>query len=918
MTVFMRRRVLASSALALALALVATPARAMRGASDALVAPGEAALRIAPSVAYRAPSPAKQMAWSRLITTTGDVRWRALWDEDTGAPLRVFGGFDRAPGSVASSAVAEAHARAFLAAHLDLIAAGSSIDDFALVADDLTSAMRTVAFEQRVEVAGVGAVRVPGAIVSFRYKNDRMFVFASEATHASALDAPKIKANAAAIAARAWVAKDHRFATTRGGPELVAHRMIHRGREEIRLAYRVEVVTKSPRGAFEVFVDARTGKPISRASLLRFASEAVAIDAPVRGPDGARMNYPAVLETVDIGATAAATDASGEVSWTDPSATTLTTIAAGQFAEVDNQDGPAASSSFPLADGGQALWSLAADEFGDAQLSAYVHVNRVREHALTIAPDMAFLTSVIVAKPNEDDPQGCNAFWDGSDLNFYRQNSMCNNTARIADVVYHEFGHGFHQHAAIPGVVAMIDPALGEGTADYMAVSLTGDPNVAPGFYLGQPNVPLRSVDTGRRWPDDISSDPHETGLIWVGSLWDLRTYLQEDLDADTGAAIANQLYFGAIQRASDIPSTYVEVLAADDDDGDLGNGTPHFCEIERAFSAHGLADGLDATGLTIAHRPLDIVVAEASSPITVTVERPHPECKHEVAIDNIVATVTRGEEQPIDIDLRPDGKRFLGELPPATSGSVFGYHLTAKAGTTSIARPDNRADPDYYVFAGETEKLFCTGFENGADGFTFDDGGFGTGTFAIGAPGGKGGDPDQAYDGKNVLGTTLGGSGLYLADRKAFAHGPVVDLKGARQVHLQMRRWLTVEDGFYDHATISVNGTMLWQNLGTNESDGTLDLLDKEWRFFDLDISSVVGESAQVTLGLDADPVQNFGGWNVDELCIVAVKDAPPEATGASTGAGGGCGCETSGKKESSGGALIALAMLALARRRK
>ncbi len=174
----------------------------MRGGDGALVGPGEVALRVEPSVAYRAASPARAAAWSRLLTDTGDARWHALWDEDTGAPLRVYGGFDRAPGAIASASVAEAHARAFLARHLDLIAPSVSADAFVLVADDLHGGMRTLGFAQQARVAGAGFVRVVGAQVSFRYKNDRLFVLASEAAPASTWDAPCIKPAAAAIAAQ--------------------------------------------------------------------------------------------------------------------------------------------------------------------------------------------------------------------------------------------------------------------------------------------------------------------------------------------------------------------------------------------------------------------------------------------------------------------------------------------------------------------------------------------------------------------------------------------------------------------------------------------------------------------------------------------------------------------------------------------
>ncbi|HVY49909.1 MAG TPA: hypothetical protein VHB21_28635, partial [Minicystis sp.] len=684
-----------------------------------------------------------------------------------------------------------------------------------------------------------------------------------------------------------------------GAPELVVDRIVGaRGGERLRLAYRVPVAVAGPRDEYDVVVDAAAARPIARRSRLRFAAEEVVFDAPIRGPAGDRMSYPAPLEAVQVDGADATTDASGVVSWSAP-ATTLTTFASGTDVEVVNQGGAPASGAFALSDGGQALWSLASDEFGDAQLTSFVHASRVQARSRGIAPDMTWLDGPLPVKPNEDDPVGCNAYWDGTGLNFYRQNASCNNTARIADVIYHEFGHGFHQHAVIPGAGAL-DQALGEGTGDYMAVTTTGDPNLAPGFFLASPTAPLRVIDSGRRWPDDISQDPHETGLIWAGAMWDARSYLSDELGPEAGVALADELYYQAIRRAPNIPATYVEVLAADDDDGDLGNGTPHVCVINRAFAKHGLSDGLDATGLTITHHPLDVVPGGgAPYAIEVDTERPYPDCPHAASVESVSAVVTLSGQTPTTVPLARHGTSYVGAIPPVLAGSGFRYHVEVTAGGVSIALPDDRADPDYYVFAGKTVPLYCNDFEHDIDGWTLSDGGIGVGDFQWGEPQGNGGDPAAAYSGKKVLGTRFDGDGTYRPGQASFAKAPTVDLKGYTHVRLQLRRWLTVEDGFYDHATITANGAVVWQNLGTNESDGTLDLVDREWRFFDVDLSGVVSGTADVAIGLQADAQKSLGGWNVDDFCIVGVEDAPP-----STGAGGGGGSGGAGPKDAPAGA--------------
>src|SRR5262249_29457854 len=154
-------------------------------------------------------------------------------------------------------------------------------------------------------------------------------------------------------------------------------------------------------------------------------------------------------------------------------------------------------------------------------------------------------------------------------------------------VVYHEFGHAFHQHAMIPGV-ADYESALTEGAGDYFATTMTDDPVVGPGFFMS--GAYIREVETDRRWPDDIDPDPHMTGLIFAGAMWDLRRALSRELGPREGVPIADRLYYGILQHASSIPTTYIDALAADDDDGDLSNGTPHVCAINVAFAHHGLA----------------------------------------------------------------------------------------------------------------------------------------------------------------------------------------------------------------------------------------------------------------------------------------------------------------------------------------
>ena len=86
------------------------------------------------------------------------------WDAATAVPSRIWGRGIDVPGSVADGAIALTAARAFLAAHLDLLAPGATADDFELAANDLDGDLRTIGFFQHH--AGLAVV---GGQVSFRF-----------------------------------------------------------------------------------------------------------------------------------------------------------------------------------------------------------------------------------------------------------------------------------------------------------------------------------------------------------------------------------------------------------------------------------------------------------------------------------------------------------------------------------------------------------------------------------------------------------------------------------------------------------------------------------------------------------------------------------------------------------------------------
>jgi Zn-dependent metalloprotease len=234
-----------------------------------------------------------------------------------------------------------------------------------------------------------------------------------------------------------------------------------------------------------------------------------------------------------------------------------------------------------------------------AERNSYYHLNQVRRIAKKWL-DISWLDSNIVTNVNIDNT--CNAFWDGS-ANFYRSGGGCNNTGEISDVMQHEWGHGFD------GNTRSGDGATGEGTADAVAMTITHDARIGP--YFRTTGAPVRDLDKTRTskglltrsnvlskcqpGTGPLGAQVHCEGEIYGQSQWDLSQALVAKHGHQTGWRTLERIfYLSAPDAGSYLPDQsfpiYDAYLNADDDDGNLTNGTPNGDEIYNAFNEHEIA----------------------------------------------------------------------------------------------------------------------------------------------------------------------------------------------------------------------------------------------------------------------------------------------------------------------------------------
>ena len=807
--------------------------------------------------------------WSQFVHQSGG-KWQSAWDSVTQTPVRVWGQGLEAPGSMASPAIAEAFARKVLADHLALWAPGTSPADYRLVANDFDGDIRTLGFAQTYQ-----GLAVIGGQVSFRFKRDRLVVIASEAIPGITATVPARRSRMSATRMRQQIGEGLSSLGLPASARVVAPA----GAEPVLLpilgdssvlGYRVVVphhIEGDVAGRWMLYADAQTGETVGFESLSFYGQGQLKYRVVTRYPGGGREDVAAGRVNAVVGGAPAVTTAAGNLTWAGTAPQTVVPAVAGALVTTVNKAGMAATTSLTLNDGNSVVWDASAVPADDAQLNVVIHVNQVKEYVRTFAPDMPTLDMPINTNINID--MECNASFDGTNLNFYRSSTRCENTGLLADVVYHEFGHAMHFSSIIPGVGRM-EGAFSEGLSDFLAASITEDAGMGRGFFYS--STPLRDLDpAGKepRWPEDIG-EIHKTGVIFGAAMWDLRKALIAQLGRAAAVPVINRLFYAAVRRASDIPTTLVEILLADDDDGNLDNGTPNECAILDHFGKHGLrvVTGVSESPGTV------IAAAGAKQEVSFTLLGRSPRCATDAVASLEVSWSPSPSGQPgagkVQATPTADPDRYVALLPlPNSDVLKFNASVIFSSGI-KVLLPDNFADYTYHLYEGETVPLLCASMDENP---LTSPGWIASAGWAWGPAAATGKtDPRASFSGQNnVLAIGLGAD--YLPDTTYELALPKLDVGRYSDVRLQFRRWLSVEDSEFDEATISANGKVVWVNASDHiGNDSALHHLDREWRFQDVPLSSRFrGSELNLSFGLTTDGGLEFGGWAIDDLCIVA-----------------------------------------------
>ena len=382
-----------------------------------------------------------------------------------------------------------------------------------------------------------------------------------------------------------------------------------------------------------------------------------------------------------------------------------------------------------------------------ASRTGFYHLTKINEKARAILPTNTWLKSKVTANMNLN--QVCNAYWDGSALNFFKSGTstggtFCSDTGEIAAVFLHEWGHGLDTNTggaaseygsgeAVGDTFAFLetkDACIGKnftpskachncnatctGVRDMSAFALGGSHTIATpanvtsttgidcNAYLGLNGIacPYNRPDTGTAYRGPMGWEGHCESYIASTANWDLAQALVTRFGTADGYTAMDRIWYGSLTPSKsayriasggtcNVNATvdgcgsnnwYTVFLAADDDDGNLSNGTPNACRIWDAFNAHGIACGTrpacsgDAPDFTLnVPTPSQLMCAPGSTTYTVDIGSA-------LGFSNPVTFATSGAPTGITATVSPN---------PAAPGSSATLTVNATgaatAGTSTI-----------------------------------------------------------------------------------------------------------------------------------------------------------------------------------------------------------------------------------------
>ncbi len=344
----------------------------------------------------------------------------------------------------------------------------------------------------------------------------------------------------------------------------------------------------------------------------------------------------------------------------------------GRWANVST-NGVTASLSTTIEDGPNVVDLTSISSMSER--TAYYCVDRIHAHAKAVLPAFTGMDIPLTTKVDVGG-NACNAFYDGASINFYAAGNGCRAYALLHDVVYHEYGHGINDKYYQGFNAAFINGAMSEGYADLWAMTLTGLPTIGKGYQTANDALSIRRYDQEPRvYPQDLVGQVHADGQIIAGAWWTtagLMGDMEAMLELFAAALPGLQATVFSGEEGAAFRDVLLDALQADDDDGDITNGTPNGDAIVQGFARHGITL---LSNIALQHAAASEVAASVPIPVDVSATITFPFNNYIESLKVFHRSSPAAPWESLLMEQTAWGQ-YVGSLPPQPAGTVLAYYF--------------------------------------------------------------------------------------------------------------------------------------------------------------------------------------------------------------------------------------------------
>lgn len=634
--------------------------------------------------------------------------WFYQVNRPTGTYHHIYGSGIDLGKQITTAEIAEAVARKFIEDNQGLF--GVSNSDLVVINNVAALGKRAVIFQQTYK-----GLKVFGGRVHLVFtENGKLFEFGSDAYPGIDISPiPNLSEEDALTIAK----EDMWFneATDRVAyKELLILPVEIQGAMTYRLAYRFELDMVDPFGRWATYVDANTGQILWRENLIRLATYSGHSQGDVEWDsycDGFTYDYPMRnmrIVITDVGTVY--TNANGDFSISGGTGSkTISAEFRGQWVNVNRASGGDAVHTGTIQPDVAYLidWSSANSLHSERDVFAYVN----KEHDWLKAMDPSFTSmDYVMTATIERTDLYCpgNAWWDGSSINFCKESTTYGNTGRLADVIYHEYGHGITDF-----MYGANDPPsdMQEGNSDIVANFLTRESIIGLGFYLNNCTSGIRNSSNTLQYP--CSGSGHYCGQVLAGFHWDswqalLSSYPQQYADS---VAFYTWHYGRKLGLPRSQPDQVYWTFVADDNDGNLSNGTPHYSAFCTGATNHGFTCPAITIGVSISHTPLtDTQNTTQPYQVLATITSTGGDVVQDSC--KVIYRVNGGNFSIAQMTRIGSTDQYVGYIPAQQSCSAVEYYIYAADNAGNSAKHPSGAPSVLHSFRVGYEVIFEDDFE--------------------------------------------------------------------------------------------------------------------------------------------------------------------------------------------------------------